>query len=101
MMSTQVYKVKIYGKEYPISGDIEPEVIDEVVALVNNKMHEIAKEMPLGSIQKVAVLCCLNLALENTLLKKEKSLEDPEVERKIQGLIDIIEQLQSQNPAQS
>jgi hypothetical protein len=43
----------------------------------------------------------LNLALELISLKKEKSQPDPEVEKKIQDLIDIIEQLQTQTSAQS
>ncbi len=100
-MSKQVFRVKIFGKEYPLSGDLDPELVDEVVELVNTKMQDTAKEMPLGSFQKVAVLSCLNLALELTLLKKESSQADPEVETKIQGLIEIIEQLQSQIPVQS
>lgn len=100
-MSNNIFKVKIFGKEYPLSGDIDPELVEEVVDLVNSKMHEIAKELPLGSFQKVAVLCCLNLALELIVVKKDKSQPDPEVEQKIQGLIEIIEQLQTQIPAQS
>ncbi len=100
-MSNPVFKVKIFGKEYPLSGDIDASLVDEVVGLVNHKMNEIAKELPLGSFQKVAVLCCLNLALELIAIKKEKSQPDPEVEKKIQSLIDIIEQLQTQTSAQS
>lgn len=95
-MGENVFKVKIFGKEYPLSGDLDPKLVDELVGLVNQKMQETAKELPLGSFQKVAVLCCLNLALELIVVKKEKTKSDPEVEKRIQSLIEVIDQLQAQ-----
>jgi len=98
-MGENVFKVKIFGKEYPLSGDLDPKFVNELVELVNQKMHAIARELPLGSFQKVAVLCCLNLALELIILRKEKSKPDPEIEKRLQSLIEVIDQLQTQETA--
>lgn len=95
-MAENIFKVKIFGKEYPLTGDLDPELVQEVVEMVNHKMENISRELPLGSFQKVAVLCCLNLAHELVSLKKQKDQPDPEIEKRIQSLIEIIDQLQAQ-----
>lgn len=95
-MSEKIFKVRIFGKEYPLTGDLEQSLVDEVVKLVNEKMQALARELPIGSSQKVAILTCLNLALEVVTLRKEKSKPDPEMEKKLQSLIDVIDQLQAE-----
>lgn len=95
-MSEKIFKVKIFGKEYPLTGEMEQSLVDEVVGLVNQKMQAIARELPIGSSQKVAILTCLNFALELVVQRREKAKPDPEMEKKLQNLIEIIDQLQAQ-----
>lgn len=95
-VSEKIFRTKIFGKEYPLTGDLDPSLVDEVAKLVNEKMQALAKELPIGSSQKVAILTCLNLALELVILKRDKAKPDPEMEKKLQSLIEIIDQLQAQ-----
>lgn len=52
--------VKIYGQEYTIAGDKPREHIIKVADYVDNKMHQIAKGLPAGSVSSLAVLSALN-----------------------------------------
>jgi cell division protein ZapA len=57
-------KVEIYGSEYRIRGDADPEYIQEIAHYVDSKMNEVTKETSLGSSLKVAILAALNIAGE-------------------------------------
>lgn len=57
-------KVEIYGSEYRIRGDADPEHIQEIAHYVDSKMREVTKETSLGSSLKVAILAALNIAGE-------------------------------------
>jgi cell division protein ZapA len=57
-------KVEIYGSEYRIRGDADPEYIQEIAHYVDSKMSEVTKETSLGSALKVAILAALNIAGE-------------------------------------
>jgi len=57
-------KVEIYGSEYRIRGDADPEDIQEIAHYVDCKMREVDSETGLGSSLKVAILAALNIAGE-------------------------------------
>ncbi len=57
-------KVEIYGSEYRIRGDADPEHIQEIAHYVDSKMREVTHETTLGSSLKVAILAALNIAGE-------------------------------------
>jgi len=57
-------KVEIYGSEYRIRGDADPERIQEIAHYVDSKMQEVTNETALGSSLKVAILAALNIAGE-------------------------------------
>ncbi len=57
-------KVEIYGSEYRIRGDADPEHIQEIAHYVDSKMREVTHETALGSSLKVAILTALNIAGE-------------------------------------
>ena len=40
-------KVTIYGTEYPVKGDADPEYIRSVAAYLDGKMREVGKSLPL------------------------------------------------------
>jgi cell division protein ZapA len=56
--------VQIYGAEYRIRGDADPEYIQEIAHYVDRKMREVTDETALGSSLKVAILAALNIAGE-------------------------------------
>ena len=57
-------KVEIFGSEYRIRGDADPECIQEIAHYVDSKMREVSSETSLGSSLKVAILAALNIAGE-------------------------------------
>ena len=57
-------KVEIYGSEYRIRGDADPDSIKEIAHYVDSKMREVTSETSLGSSLKVAILAALNIAGE-------------------------------------
>jgi cell division protein ZapA len=64
--------VKIFGKDYPIASDQNPEYIEKLAEFVDCKMNEIAEGGDSLSTSRVAVLACLNIADELMRTKSEK-----------------------------
>ncbi len=62
--------VEIFGETYALKGDIEPERVREIAAIVDERMKKIAKSNSRLSPAKVAVLAALNLA--DDLLRLEQ-----------------------------
>lgn len=57
-------RVEIYGSEYRIRGEADPEDIQEIAHYVDSKMREVDSETGIGSSLKVAILAALNIAGE-------------------------------------
>ena len=57
-------RVEIFGSEYRIRGDADPESIQEIAHYVDSKMREVSTETSLSSSLKVAILAALNIAGE-------------------------------------
>ncbi len=66
-------KVEIYGQEYRISGDADPEYVAEIARYVDAKMKEVARGTALGSLSKIAILGALNIAEELFKERDEKN----------------------------
>lgn len=66
--------VNVFGQEYTLRGDAEPEYVQSVARLVDEKMREIAENAKLGSTAKVAILAAINLADE--LLRERQKHRD-------------------------
>jgi cell division protein ZapA len=65
--------VSIFGTEYAIKGDADPDHIRELAHFVDSKMRKITEESPVLSATKVAILTALNIADE--LFKQEGERE--------------------------
>jgi cell division protein ZapA len=63
--------VDIYGNEYVIKGNDDPEYIKEIAKYVDEKMRKVAIETSNVSTLKVSILTSLNLAEECCNLRKE------------------------------
>lgn len=81
-------RVNIFGTEYRVKTDQEPDHLLRVAGLVDRKMQEVHAAHPGLSPYKVAVLACLNLADE--FLSRERTKERF-VERKVDELLKKLE----------
>ncbi|EAX48259.1 protein of unknown function DUF710 [Thermosinus carboxydivorans Nor1] len=63
--------VEIFGETYALKGDIEPERILRVAAILDERMKKIAKANSRLSPSKVAVLAALNIADEYLRLEQD------------------------------
>ncbi len=72
--------VEIFGHEYKIRGNADPDYILEIAQYVDGKMKEVAHGTPVGSLTKIAILAALNIAEELFRVKteKQKVLQDVE-----------------------
>jgi cell division protein ZapA len=57
-------KVKIFGREYTISGDKTQEYIEMVAGYVDEKMRQMSGMLPNGSASEMAALVAVNIADE-------------------------------------
>ena len=70
MAEFPVVRVQIFGSEYQIATQADPEHTREVARYIDLKMREIANSLSLRSVAKIAVLTAVNMADE---LYKEKA----------------------------
>lgn len=72
MFDKSITTVKIFGRDYPIASDQNPEYIKRLAEFVDKKMNEMAQEGDSLSTSRIAVLACLNIADELMRTKNEK-----------------------------
>jgi len=72
--------VEIFGHEYKIRGNTDPEHITDIARYVDAKMKEVAKGTSVGSLAKIGILAALNIAEELFEERNEKRrvMEDVE-----------------------
>lgn len=83
--------VNIFGVEYKIVGDMDPEHYEKLARYVDEKMWEISEGSNIVSSTKVAVLTALNIANELFLERDAKSGDMETVEEKTTRLISILD----------
>ncbi|MFT5366898.1 MAG: cell division protein ZapA [Candidatus Latescibacterota bacterium] len=64
MSELPVVRVQIFGSEYQIASDTNAEQTREVARYIDRKMREVANNLSLRSVSKIAVLTAVNLADE-------------------------------------
>ena len=87
-------KVNIYGNDYSIIGEAEPEYVLKLAEYINNKMKEIGKTLASGNTAQIAILTALNIADEYFQLKEMKGDGDStgEIEQKTKALISMLDE---------
>ena len=81
-----VIKVQIFGGEYKIRGEADPEYILEVARYVDSKMREINEKLSVASLGKVAILASLNLADELFKERREREQAFSQIRERAAGL---------------
>ncbi len=77
--------VTIFGKEYGLVSEVDPEYIKKTAEYLDSKMREVAENYPNIPEARVAVLAALNIADE--LFRTTDNLnETPDIEKKISAL---------------
>lgn len=85
-------KVTIYGTEYPVKGDADPDYIQEVAEYVDGKMREVANSLTVKSTTKVAILAALNITDELFTMRRSDDEESKELEARISLLSDRVKE---------
>ncbi len=73
-------RVSIFGSEYPIKSEADPDYIEKVAKYVDRKMREISSKVDIRSTAKVAILAALNITDELFREKADKDQTMAEVE---------------------
>jgi cell division protein ZapA len=80
MKEKHTVKVNIFGSEYPIKSEADPEYVKRVAKYVDRKMREISDKVDIRSPSKVAILAALNITDELFREKADKDKTFAEVE---------------------
>src|SRR5436305_10304093 len=62
--SIKTVRIEIFGNEYNIRGQADPQYITRVAAYVDQKMRVINEKLALPALSQVAILASLNIADE-------------------------------------
>ena len=92
MYDKGITTVKIFGKDYPISSDQNPEYIQFLAEFVDKKMNEIAEGGDSLSTARLAVLACLNIADDLMRTKNEKERFIRLIEGRITKVAKMVEE---------
>ncbi len=92
---TTTIEVEIFGASYHVRGDSDSEYLQELAALVDEKMQEVAVHLKTVDRTKIAILAALNLADELVQRKEGRGGGNEAVTAKISKLTgDLNEALQ-------
>lgn len=83
--------VRIFGQEYAIRSENDPEYVRRVAALVDEKMREVADASAQVTSVRVAILAALNLADEVLQSREKGHGADEELEARARRLAQALE----------
>jgi len=95
--SEKVTTVKIFNQTYNVRSENEPEYIQRLAALLDNKMAEISQLTPTVDTVRVAVLAALNIADEYFLAQARLAALEQEVDERSSQMISALEPLCGQD----
>lgn len=93
MSEARTMTVHILGQEYRIRSTESGEFVREVALYVDELMSRISSRMTSGTNAQVAVLAALNIAEELHRERRAPSQPGPEVEARLQGLSNRVEEI--------
>ena len=91
----KAHDIRLLGQKITIKTDVEdPDLVDEVVALVNRKLRYVESRAKIQSPQQVAILALLELA-EDYLQAKRKTIDFKHQvgakTQRLRGLLGLVE----------
>jgi cell division protein ZapA len=95
---TSTVEVEIFGSVYNVRGS-DPERLQELAALVDEKMRRVAEHVRTLDTSKIAILTALNLAEELVKTRNGRVGGDDEIRQKVAELAGELERaLESSAP---
>jgi len=88
--SVKNVRIEIFGKEYNIRGQADPQHIQRVAAYVDQKMREVNERLGLASLSQVAILASLNIADELLRERDERQRSATAVREKAGHLEELL-----------
>ncbi len=92
MYDRAITTVQIFGKEYPIASDQNPEYVRQLAAYVDEQMTEVAGGSETATSARGAVLAALTIADEYMRLRNEKEQFVDLVEGRVSKVIKMVEE---------
>ncbi len=86
----KTFSLNILGSEYKIKTDRNGDFVLNIERIVDEKIKQIHRQYPQGSLAKTAIISCVNLA-DDFLTEKEQNNEF--VNRRINSLIEKLERV--------
>jgi cell division protein ZapA (FtsZ GTPase activity inhibitor) len=83
----KTFVINILGSDYKIKTDRNGDYVLNIEKIVDQKMKQINKQYPQGSLAKTAVVSCINLV--DDFLAKEQ-IDNELVNRRISSLIEKL-----------
>jgi cell division protein ZapA len=90
--ATAATEVDIFGAVYHVRGHQDPEYLQELAEVVDQKMREIAPQVSTVDTAKIAILAALNLTDELFQCQKHQEGERVEIQEKVTALAEQLEQ---------
>jgi cell division protein ZapA len=89
MSSSTTTQVEIFGEMYSVRGSDENGYLQELAALVDRKMREVAGHVK-GDTARIAILAALNLADELFQIQSRQEGERVEIREKVAALTEEL-----------
>jgi cell division protein ZapA len=89
MSSSTTTQVEIFGEMYSVRGSDENGYLQELAALVDRKMREVAGHVK-GDTARIAILAALNLADELFQIQNRQEGERVEIREKVAALTEEL-----------
>ncbi len=82
--------VEIFGETYNVRGEGDPAYLTELARIVDDRMREIAPQVPTGDPTKIAILAALNIADEFSRYRRERESGVGKWKKKTEQLIERL-----------
>jgi len=83
--------VTIFGVEYSITSDRDPDEVRRIAKYVNDKMWEISENNNLITSEKVAILTALNIAEEYIGILDSRKRDESRREKRTERIIKLLD----------
>lgn len=84
-------EVTIMGQKFMVRSESDESYVEQIAEFVNAKIEEISSKAKAIPSLNVAILAAMNIADEFIKTKKEKSIAVNRLEKKIEGMIELID----------
>lgn len=88
--TTTSVDVDIFGATYHVKGEQDQEYLLKLASIVDRKMREIGKQVPMVDSGKIAILAALNLADELLQCNDQQEGERVEIMEKVAELTGVL-----------